>query len=586
MPIVAQNVRRGSYVLKRWGNLFAWRNIKISRKYLAGFILAALLFFSAGVVVYFQLEVADRDIDKIEEESLRTKDINNLAKLVQSKDMHIADFIITGERRYRVEYEELSEEFYQLEKKIEPYMRTSEQQKIFSEILENNERIDAVFHDEIVDAILSDRAYKANAIRNVSSSLRETTIDLADQLIEIVVEEQSNAVSSAKDSLYNSTTILIIANLVAIGLGIIFMILISRGITKNLKQVVSITGEVANGNVAVQSMAYKGKDEIGQLVEAVNTMKTNIRNILLQVKKASQTVSARSEVLTQSAHEVNQGGMQVSATMEQLSTGAETQANRASELSKNMSTFVTKVVESEKNGQMIVESSDNVLKLTAEGSAQMKQSVDQMNQIDEIVSQAVKKVQGLDKKSDEISKLVLVIKDIADQTNLLSLNAAIEAARAGEHGKGFAVVANEVKKLSEQVASSVAEITNIVTSIQTETDEVVDSLHTGYKAVQNGTSQIETTGKSFEMVNNSISEMISKIVEISHNLKEIAENSKIMNNLIEDVASTSEESAAGVEQAAASIQQTSSSMDEVSNGASELLKLAEQLNKEIKVFNL
>src|SRR5690625_4616661 len=112
------------------------------------------------------------------------------------------------------------------------------------------------------------------------------------------------------------------------------------------------SGRRSAGNVAVQSMAYKGKDEIGQLVEAVNTMKTNIRNILLQVKKASLTVSVRSEVLTQSAHEVNQGGMQVSATMEQLSTGAETQANRASELSKNMSTFVTKVVESEKNGQM------------------------------------------------------------------------------------------------------------------------------------------------------------------------------------------------------------------------------------------
>src|SRR5690606_22846435 len=100
--------------------------------------------------------------------------------------------------------------------------------------------------------------------------------------------------------------------------------------------------------------------------------------------------------------------------------------------------------------------SDHVLQLTADGTNLMKASVNQMNRIDEIVSDAVNKVQGLDQQSSEISNLVSVIKDIADQTNLLSLNAAIEAARAGEHGQGFAVVAHEVRKLAEQVASSVS----------------------------------------------------------------------------------------------------------------------------------
>ncbi|MGM8365436.1 methyl-accepting chemotaxis protein [Virgibacillus sp. W0181] len=564
----------------------SWNNIKISRKYLTVFILAAMLFFTAGVIVFFQLSVAERDLKTIESESLRSEEITNLAKIVQSKDMQVADFIITGERKYITAYDELSETFSELESNVDSYMRTTKQKEIFKEIKENNKRIDTMFHDEIIDAIFTNRAYKANAIRNVSSSLRESTVQLTDKLISIVEKEQENAVTSAKSSLYNSIVILIIANLVAIGLGVLLMVLVSRSIAANLKKVVSITSEVANGNVAVEPMDYSGQDEIGQLAEAVNTMKANIRGILLKVKAASQTVSDRSEDLTQSAHEVNQGGIQISTTMEELSTGAETQANRATELSENMSAFAAKVNDSERSGQKIVASSDNVLKLTSEGSTLMTQSVNQMNYIDQIVAESVEKVQGLDRQSDEISKLVLVIKDIADQTNLLSLNAAIEAARAGEHGKGFAVVANEVKKLAEQVTDSVSEITRIVTNIQTETDDVVESLNTGYKAVRTGTNQIEATGKTFQMVNNSVSDMVTKIVAISKNLKEIADNSNGMNNLIEDVASVSEEAAAGVEEAAASIQQTSSSMDEVSNGANELSKLAEQLNMEITVFKL
>ncbi|WP_188456046.1 methyl-accepting chemotaxis protein [Virgibacillus oceani] len=563
-----------------------WQNIKIARKYLTVFMLTAVLFLIAGGIVYVQLNKGENSIDAIERRSERANDMAKMAELVQAKDVQIADYIITEQPIYVETFEEYRKEFDTLEKKIEAKMDTAKQKALFSEIKKADTQVNDLFLNEITASVNSGQNYMTQSLRDQSNTLRKVNTERINELMDLVIQSQQTAVEDAKSSMNNSVIALSIATIAAIGLGILLMIVISRRITVHLSKIVGITSEIAKGNLTVESMDYQGQDEIGQLSSAVNQMKDNIRNILFKVAQASESVSSRSEELTQSAGEVKEGNAQIATTMEEISSGAETQANSASDLAENMNEFVQSMKESEQSGQEVLETSSSVIDLTTEGTNLMRKSVDQMKRIDTIVTEAVDKVQGLDKQSNEISKLVLVIKDIADQTNLLSLNAAIEAARAGEHGKGFAVVADEVRKLAEQVTSSVTEITAIVTNIQTETDHVVDSLNSGYNEVKEGTNQIELTGKSFETISSSVTEMVDRTAVISANLKSIAATSNDMNNLIEEIASVSEESAAGVEQAAASAQQTSSSMEEVSSSADELAKLAEQLNEEIKVFKL
>src|SRR5699024_4593667 len=129
------------------------------------------------------------------------------------------------------------------------------------------------------------------------------------------------------------------------------------------------------------------------------------------------------------------------ATMQELASGAESEANHASDMSENIGIFIGKINEANNNGQIAQHKSTDVLEMTNEGFKSMDQSTEQMQKINNIVREAVDKVQNLDEQSQQISELVSVIQSIADQTNLLALNAAIEAARAGEQGKGFAVVA-------------------------------------------------------------------------------------------------------------------------------------------------
>nr|WP_026680691.1 methyl-accepting chemotaxis protein [Priestia megaterium] len=563
-----------------------WKNVKIGQKYVAIFLITAALFIAATTIVYVQLTKGQKNMDQISEQSIRVNEMTQLSSLIQGKDVQIADYLLSEDYKYVNMFKEYQAEFDALVKKIKPTMKTNKQKEIFKKIVENDASINDTFFNEMVASVQSGEDTMANSLRSYSTRLRTETIQLVNDLSKIVRQEQETSVNQASETMNYSTIVLMIANLTAIIVGILLMILISKKTSLHLSNVVKITSEVANGNLQATSMNYQGKDEIGQLAQSVNQMKDNIKGILFKVKNASNSVSSRSEELTQSANEVREGSNQIASTMEELSSGAETQATSAGDLSENMNDFVRKVQSSEANGQEVMQSSQKVQQLTSEGTELMKQSVSQMKQIDSIVAEAVEKVQGLDHQSNEISKLVLVIKDIADQTNLLSLNAAIEAARAGEHGKGFAVVADEVRRLSEQVASSVGEITTIVQNIQSETTQVVGSLNSGYHEVKEGTAQIETTGKNFTTINHAVRDMTNKINTISENLKEIAANSVDMNQLIEEIASVSEESAAGVEQAAASAQQTSSSMEEVSSNANELAELAEKLNEEINTFKL
>ncbi|MCD5322274.1 MULTISPECIES: methyl-accepting chemotaxis protein [Pontibacillus] len=353
---------------------------------------------------------------------------------------------------------------------------------------------------------------------------------------------------------------------------------------KPLGKVTHLAKEVAQGRLDSEDVQHKSKDEIGMLTKAVNGMKNDLRSMISNIAEVSSTVTKQSEEFTQSSFEVKEGSEQIAVTMEELSSGAETQATSSSRLAVMMDHLLQEITQAHASGETISKTSGNILTMTKEGSDLMNQSVDQMKRIDSIVKTSVESVRGLDTQSKEISKLVQVIRDIAEQTNLLSLNAAIEAARAGEHGKGFAVVADEVRKLAEQVSHSVVEITSIVGTIQTESSTVVQSLEQGYAEVDKGSKQIEVTGKTFENIYQSVTDMTSNIQQVTTTLTEIVDNSQEMNHSIEEIASVSEESAAGVEQAAASAQQSSSSMEEISHRSKELAELSERLDGEVKRF--
>lgn len=561
-------------------------DLKIGWKYGIALGITIVLFCISAVFVYIQVGNVKGNIGEIEFAGDNAIKMTEMASLYRSKDILIADYINSPSEEIIQEFQKQREEFNRLEEQLKEQIKTKDQIMYFDLIVDYDKKTNEIFLNEIVPAVKSGNNPAVVMGRKRTQSFRSPTVIYLGELREMVKNDRQQAISAAKERLDQSINILILSILISALLGSIVVFFGNRMVQKNLNKVLTMAHEISNQNLNIKENTYKGKDEIGQLSQTMNTMLVSLREMVIRIGGVSEQVSTQSEELTQSANEVREGSSQVAATMQELSVGSDSQANASSNLSESMRGFMEKVEEANLDGEHIHKSSSEILELTNNGAELMELSIHQMSEINRIVKEAVNKVQGLDHQSKEISKLVAVIQNIADQTNLLALNATIEAARAGEHGKGFSVVAGEVLKLAEQVSQSVTNITEIVKGIQSESNHVVTSLKTGYQEVEKGTEQIHITGETFEHIKQSVSDMVERIKNISGNLTHIVSSGQEINVSIENIASISEESAAGIEQTSASIEQTSASMEEVAKSAGELSNLAEDLNEMVRKFKL
>jgi methyl-accepting chemotaxis protein len=200
--------------------------------------------------------------------------------------------------------------------------------------------------------------------------------------------------------------------------------------------------------------------------------------------------------------------------------------------------------------------------------------------------EATATIRELGERSRQITGIVETITVIAEQTNLLALNAAIEAARAGEQGRGFAVVADEVRKLAEEAQEAAGGIATLVLEVQRKTDEAVAVVEEGARRTRDGSDTVATAREAFVALGGSVEDMTSRIAAISDAVERIADASARMQEDVADVASVAEESSASTEQVTATTQETSASSQQIAAAAAELSGTAEALDGLVARFKL
>lgn len=556
---------------------------KLRTKVLFGFsIIILLVVLLSGFTIYSINSIND-DLDIVLDQEQELMIVHEgLAKNMLDRTRLIQGYILFGNDEYKEEFEAGLEESIALENRAAELSDAAELNSLLDRKIEWG-----YLTDEIIEAYEAGNVDEAGVI--LETSLEPIGRELIDGFGDLASATEQRIQAIGKDIQQNVTILLpvgIVISLAAIVLGITIAMITAKMITKPIQTVMERMNLIASGHLNNERLTVNARDEIGQLVSATNDMNDSMREIMMRITDVSRTVSAHSEELTQSANEVRLGTEQITSTMEELASGAETQADQSSDLSSVMSNFTEQIEEVNRNALEVQEDSNQVLEMTNDGSVLMDSSTNQMESIDTMVQATVEKVEGLDGQTQEISKLVTVIQDIAAQTNLLALNAAIEAARAGENGRGFAVVADAVGMLAEQVGRSVTDISEIVHNIQTEFSEVTNELNQGYEEVKAGTIQIQNTGEKFTSIRDSVTDMVGNMQKISENVSDFATSSQQMNGSIQEIAAVSEEAAAGIEQTSASSEQTSSSMEEVAKSATELAQLAEDLDELVNQFQV
>ncbi|MEH7121822.1 HAMP domain-containing methyl-accepting chemotaxis protein [Bacillus sp. JJ1532] len=573
-------------VITRLSIIPLWKRLKLGQKYGVALFVTIGLFTISTIITFGFLSIANSKMEMVEESGDKAILFNEATAIFHQKGSAIGNYIIDSNPKHLTSFDQLSEEFNKLKKVLEPAITTKESKDLFAEIAENDKEITTIFHDTIQPKVKLQhvREYRLGKLQ-ADTMITETVVNL-DILSEMLKSEQKKAVSSAKSALILTLIILGISIVISAALGIVSILVIGKIISKKLGQIVHLSNEVASGNLNVEAIDYDGSDEIAELGKATNSMKEKLQAMIQEISAVSTYVTEKSGELNIAATEVKAASQQGASTMQELSAGAEEQAKSASGLASMMESYMAEVEKAAQSGTEIQKASNEVLHLTKTGDTLMGDSQKQMSMINEIMKTSVERVNGLDEQTQQITKLIQVIHDIANQTNLLALNAAIEAARAGEHGRGFAVVADEVRKLAEQVSLSVADITKIVKGIQTESSNVVSSLQTGYSQVEKGTDQIRLTGETFEKIYQAVNMMSNNVLEISMNFERVSGATTNMNQSIENIAEVSVQSAAGIEQTSAVITQTNHSMEEISENAQNLSELADQLNVMISKFKL
>jgi len=379
----------------------------------------------------------------------------------------------------------------------------------------------------------------------INTRIKDGTDQMGEQLNKLIAMNASDAKAASVQAgqYYDSaiTGIIIVAVFAAIAT-VLLAWLLTRSIVTPLNRAVQAAQTIADGNLT-KVIEVDGKDEATQLLQALATMQTNLRKTIEQIAGSATQLGAAAEEL--------------SAVTEEASRGLQQQNNEIEQAATAVNEMTAAVEEVARNAVSTSEASNQSTHAAREGRDQVVKTVDAIQTMTHDVQTTAHMIEGLAAQGRDIGKVLDVIRAIAEQTNLLALNAAIEAARAGEAGRGFAVVADEVRALAHRTAQSTQEIEKMVAGIQNGTGEAVSSMQQSNQRTQTTLEMARAAGVALEQITQSIHQINERNLVIASASEEQAQVSREVDRNLVNIRDLATQSAAGANQTSAATHELS-----------------------------
>jgi methyl-accepting chemotaxis protein len=398
----------------------------------------------------------------------------------------------------------------------------------------------ATFLDVQAQVLDLSRQEKTEDMRNLINTRMKDATDLMgvqlNQLIVINKKSASDAAVISKQQYDGANVGVISVSIIAALMTILLAWLLTKSIVNPLSRAVRVAEEIAGGDLT-RPIEVDGRDEATQLFKALATMQQNLRKTL--------------ELISGSATQLASAAEELSAVTEESSRGLQQQNNEIEQAATAVNEMTAAVEEVARNAVSTSEASQQSNQTARQGRDRVVETVKSIQDMTQQIQATTGLVEGLAEQGRDIGKVLDVIRSIAEQTNLLALNAAIEAARAGEAGRGFAVVADEVRALAHRTAQSTTEIEQMVAGIQTRTGDAVQSMSRNTDSTRSTLSLASSAGDALELITEAISQINERNLVIASASEEQAQVSREVDRNLVNIRDLAAQTAAGANQTSA-----------------------------------
>lgn len=410
-----------------------------------------------------------------------------------------------------------------------------------------------------------------------------------DEIDAIVAQKEAKLAANLRTSILESLGVIVLLQ--------ILMALFSRYIGANIARPIVRTterlGVMGTGDFRLEGEAAaemqelaSRPDELGTMAQAMQEMNEKVRALMRNVAQTAEYLAASSEELTSSAEQaadvsqsIAESIVKVAGACSEQFDDVQTANEHTKKLTQHMQDFEGHL---EETGQQVQKTSN----VATEGRQGVATAVTGMQSIETNVSHIAELIEGLGENSKQIGEIVDTIAGIAEQTNLLALNAAIEAARAGEHGRGFAVVADEVRKLAEQSQEAASEISERIGRIQSSTQEAVDAMHQGLSEVMDGTKTVQGAGTSFDGIASMVGKAAVASQAMQSSVERLTQSIGRIDAAVEEINTKSRSVADEAQTVSAATEEETASMHEIADASRKLAEQAQNLQNSIAVFKI
>lgn len=459
--------------------------------------------------------------------------------------------------------------------------------RVATNVMKNGERaVGTQASSEVIAAVLKKGKRFYGQADVAGSSYQTAYMPLKDQNGNIIgmlyTGANQSILASLTQSLFTQFAIVLV---IVIMVSVILVLVFTRKINKRLNALKSAFESAGNGDMTIE-VSDKTGDELSELSVYYNKMRMKLNDTIQTVQQSALQLASASQQLSAGAEETNQASEKITEAVQQIANGAQDQITRIENSESSLKQASADIRDISANTAAIADKGQLAQSKADIGQKEITNVQAQMDAIHQSIQKSGEIIHQLDGRSKQIEQILSVITQIADQTNLLALNAAIEAARAGEQGKGFAVVADEVRKLAEESQQSAGQISKLIIEIQKDMNRSARSVEHVKTEAAEGVTMIQRTRDAFKEIAAATGEISAEISDLSASVTNISASAHQINDSFAANTADIKESTKNTRQAAALTEEQFAAMEEITAASETLSQLAEELTGIISQFKM